>query len=131
VHANPQTDTQIDHPMCSNMFSIKPHRSVRYVGLRCVEKLAVRTNTLHPAFNYSAETARKSCLLRACAVAEIKPGQIRLGEHSDYCTMSLVFQRDVGGLQVIPGKQGDVVCSSARQRADVGPTSERDVGPTP
>jgi len=33
-------------------------------------------------------------------VLEIKPNQIRLGEHSDYCTMSLVFQRDTGGLQV-------------------------------
>jgi len=33
-------------------------------------------------------------------VSEIKPNQVRLGEHSDYCTMSLVFQRDAGGLQV-------------------------------
>jgi len=45
-----------------------------------------------------AETYSETLLL---SVTEIKPNQVRLGEHSDYCTLSLVFQRDVGGLQVI------------------------------
>ena len=35
----------------------------------------------------------------------IKPDQIRLGEHSDYGSISLLFQDDIGGLEVnIPGK---------------------------
>jgi len=33
--------------------------------------------------------------------AEIKPDQIRLGEHTDYGSVSLLFQRDVGGLEVL------------------------------
>jgi len=32
--------------------------------------------------------------------ADIKPNQIRLGEHTDYGSITLLFQRDVGGLQV-------------------------------
>ncbi|XP_060554680.1 uncharacterized protein LOC132715659 isoform X2 [Ruditapes philippinarum] len=32
--------------------------------------------------------------------SSIKPGQIRLGEHSDYGTITLVFQDDIGGLEV-------------------------------
>jgi len=32
--------------------------------------------------------------------AAIKPNQIRLGEHTDYGSVSLLFQRDVGGLEV-------------------------------
>ena len=32
---------------------------------------------------------------------EIKPGQLRLGEHTDYGTVSFVFQDDVGGLEVL------------------------------
>ena len=32
--------------------------------------------------------------------AVIKPNQIRLGEHTDYGSITLVFQRDIGGLQV-------------------------------
>ena len=35
---------------------------------------------------------------------QLKPGQIRLGEHSDYGTITLLFQDNVGGLEVqIPG----------------------------
>ena len=30
----------------------------------------------------------------------IKPGQIRCGEHSDYGSVTLLFQDDVGGLEV-------------------------------
>ena len=33
-------------------------------------------------------------------VADIKPGQIRCGEHSDYGSLTLLFQDDVGGLEV-------------------------------
>ena len=34
-----------------------------------------------------------------------KPGQVRLGEHSDFGTMTFLFQDDVGGLEVkLPGK---------------------------
>jgi len=29
-----------------------------------------------------------------------KPGQFRLGEHSDYGSITLLFQDDVGGLEV-------------------------------
>lgn len=36
--------------------------------------------------------------------SKIKPNQIRLGEHSDYGTITLLFQDDIGGLEVnIPG----------------------------
>ena len=36
---------------------------------------------------------------------KLKPGQIRLGEHSDYGTITLLFQDDIGGLEVfVPGK---------------------------
>lgn len=36
--------------------------------------------------------------------SNIKPNQIRLGEHSDYGTITLLFQDDIGGLEVdIPG----------------------------
>jgi len=33
-------------------------------------------------------------------IAEIKPKQVRLGEHTDFGTISLVFQLDSDGLQV-------------------------------
>ena len=40
--------------------------------------------------------------------SKIKPGQIRLGEHSDYGSVTLLFQDDVGGLEVkVPG--GDFI----------------------
>ena len=32
--------------------------------------------------------------------ADIKPDQIRLGEHTDFGSITLVFQRDVGDLEV-------------------------------
>ena len=32
--------------------------------------------------------------------ADIKPNQVRLGEHTDYGSVTLVFQGNVGGLQV-------------------------------
>lgn len=31
---------------------------------------------------------------------EVKPGQVRCGEHSDYGSITLLFQDDVGGLEV-------------------------------
>jgi isopenicillin N synthase-like dioxygenase len=31
---------------------------------------------------------------------EVKPGQIRCGEHSDYGSITLLFQDDAGGLEV-------------------------------
>jgi len=37
----------------------------------------------------------------AVVVVDIKPNQIRLGEHTDDGSVTLVFQRDVGGLQVL------------------------------
>ena len=33
-------------------------------------------------------------------VSEVKPNQIRCGEHSDYGSITLLFQDDVGGLEV-------------------------------
>jgi len=32
--------------------------------------------------------------------ADIKPNQIRLGEHTDYGSIALLFQRQIGGLEV-------------------------------
>ena len=32
--------------------------------------------------------------------SNVKPGQIRCGEHSDYGSITLLFQDDVGGLEV-------------------------------
>ena len=31
---------------------------------------------------------------------KVKPGQIRCGEHTDYGAISVLFQDDVGGLEV-------------------------------
>jgi len=42
---------------------------------------------------------RTATFLVVCA--DIKPDQIRLGEHTDYGSLTLLFQRDVGGLQVV------------------------------
>ena len=39
-------------------------------------------------------------LLNTCWGVEIKPNQMRLGEHCDYGTMTLLFQLDSEGLQV-------------------------------
>ena len=39
-------------------------------------------------------------LLYYPVMTELKEGQIRLGEHTDYGTMTLLFQDQVGGLQV-------------------------------
>ncbi|KAK2169552.1 hypothetical protein LSH36_9g16040 [Paralvinella palmiformis] len=36
----------------------------------------------------------------------VKPGQIRCGEHSDYGSLTILFQDDAGGLQVI-SRNGD------------------------
>lgn len=39
------------------------------------------------------------------ADSDLKPGQIRLGEHSDYGTITLLFQANIGGLEVnSPGR---------------------------
>lgn len=32
--------------------------------------------------------------------SDVKPGQVRCGEHSDYGSITLLFQDDVGGLEV-------------------------------
>ena len=41
------------------------------------------------------------CIIFACVDnVEIKPNQVRLGEHCDYGTITLLFQLDVEGLQV-------------------------------
>ncbi len=32
---------------------------------------------------------------------EMKPGQLRCGEHSDYGSITLLFQDDAGGLEVL------------------------------
>lgn len=34
------------------------------------------------------------------SLADVKPNQVRLGEHTDYGSITLLFQRDIGGLQV-------------------------------
>lgn len=39
--------------------------------------------------------------LISCYFSEIKEGQVRCGEHSDYGTLTLLFQDLVGGLEVI------------------------------
>ena len=43
----------------------------------------------------------RTCIIFACVdKVEIKPNQVRLGEHCDYGTITLVFQLDSEGLQV-------------------------------
>lgn len=39
---------------------------------------------------------------------DLQPGQIRLGEHSDYGTITLLFQDQIGGLEVFSQKEGFV-----------------------
>jgi len=50
-------------------------------------------------FNYVQSLAIPHCVF-IIVCADIKPNQIRLGEHTDYGSITLLFQRDVGGLQV-------------------------------
>ena len=45
-------------------------------------------------------------LLYYPVMTELKKGQIRLGEHSDYGTITLLFQDQIGGLQVVSQKEG-------------------------
>lgn len=33
-------------------------------------------------------------------LSNVKPGQIRCGEHTDYGAISVLFQDDIGGLEV-------------------------------
>ena len=33
-------------------------------------------------------------------MSKVKPGQIRCGEHTDYGAISVLFQDDIGGLEV-------------------------------
>ena len=40
-------------------------------------------------------------LLYYPVMTDLKEGQIRLGEHSDYGTITLLFQDQIGGLEVI------------------------------
>ncbi|KAK2179126.1 hypothetical protein NP493_511g00014 [Ridgeia piscesae] len=58
------------------------HTNCRFSGTRCL--------------NYPAITSHAVRLL----FKDIKPNQIRCGEHSDYGSITLLFQDDVGGLQV-------------------------------
>lgn len=46
-------------------------------------------------------------LLYYPAMTELKEGQVRLGEHSDYGTITLLFQDQIGGLEILQ-KEGFV-----------------------
>lgn len=48
-----------------------------------------------------SQTALRSLYYPPIATdSDLKPGQIRLGEHSDYGTITLLFQDNIGGLEV-------------------------------
>ncbi|XP_041350916.1 2-oxoglutarate-dependent dioxygenase htyE-like [Gigantopelta aegis] len=47
-----------------------------------------------------SSTLRSLFYPRLPSDGSIKPGQVRCGEHSDYGTLTLLFQDDIGGLQV-------------------------------
>ncbi|KAM7427313.1 hypothetical protein ABFA07_021537 [Porites harrisoni] len=50
-------------------------------------------------------------------LSKIKPGQIRCGEHTDYGGITLLFQDDVGGLQVINNVDGQFVSATPMRGA--------------
>jgi isopenicillin N synthase-like dioxygenase len=58
----------------------------------------------HLIDNHNVETQESSTTLRVLSYPplpkEIKPGQVRLGEHTDYGSVTLLFQDQIGGLQV-------------------------------
>ena len=46
--------------------------------------------------------------------SEIKPGQIRCGEHVDYGSITLLFQDPNGGLQVQPSTTNPIVYEATK-----------------
>ncbi|CAH3034846.1 unnamed protein product, partial [Porites lobata] len=50
-------------------------------------------------------------------LSKIKPGQIRCGEHTDYGGITLLFQDDVGGLEVINNVDGQFVSATPMRGA--------------
>ncbi|KAM7449086.1 hypothetical protein ABFA07_003080 [Porites harrisoni] len=50
-------------------------------------------------------------------LSKIKPGQIRCGEHTDYGGITLLFQDDVGGMEVINNVDGQFVSATPMRGA--------------
>lgn len=74
---------------------------------RVLRAIAIGLKLEDPEFliqRHNTKTVQSGTTLRALYYPpirdEVKPGQLRLGEHTDYGTLTLLFQDDIGGLQV-------------------------------
>ena len=50
---------------------------------------------------------------------DVKPNQIRCGEHSDYGSITLLFQDDVGGLQVMSTEIVRSTCACTEYKINI------------
>ena len=73
------------------------------LGLKLEDRRLLRQT--HSKFG-SIENRTTLRLLYYPVMTELKKGQIRLGEHTDYGTITLLFQDQIGGLQVVSQKEG-------------------------
>jgi len=75
------------------------------LGLKDVE-LFVKNHDLHSSDNTSM---MRTLYYPKIAKEDLKEDQVQLGEHTDYGTLTLLFQRGVGGLEVQTRRGGNYV----------------------